>query len=363
MSLDSLSLLPRLQRLPVDEEYVGLKFEEIRQRLVEMDRDHWSIETSAGVEKVLLGIFQARNVPDDLIGAHELSFSGSDLSLHEHYQEMLGRGDAAVTGFLSNLKGKVAELRLVPDLEQRYPGHTFRLSENPTQPVLDIRGIGPDGTDDIMVQVKMGTESYAPEVVEAIQEGPPNLIFAVSREIHERIAETQSELVDRLLQSDVSNLQFTEGIQDSLEILSQNLGIDLPDSVGDVLPFAGEVVLGIRLLLDIVAVEKDFKAANLSDRSRIHALKALMLISRFGVSMVLTAVGATMGSSLPGPGSMVGAIGGAAVASRLNRRLKPRLLDVAMMLAGVDEDDIFYFKNTLAVDHIGASLAATTALE
>ena len=45
MSLDSLSLLPRLQRLPVDEEYVGLKFEEIRQRLVEMDRDHWSIET------------------------------------------------------------------------------------------------------------------------------------------------------------------------------------------------------------------------------------------------------------------------------------------------------------------------------
>jgi len=362
MSLESLSLLPGLQRLPVDEGYVGLKFEEIRHRLIEMDRDHWSIETSAGVEKVLMGVFEARNVPDDLFGAHELSFSGSDLSLHEHYQEMLGRGDTAVTGFLNNLKGKVAELRLIPDLEQRYPGHTFNLAQNPTEPNWDIRGIGPDGTDSIMVQVKMGTEWYASEVVEAIQEGPPNLIFAVSREIHGRIAETNPQLLPQLIDNGgVSNFEFTEGIQDNLKILSQNLGIDLPDSVGDILPFAGEVVLGIRLLLDIVAVEKDFKAANLSNRSRIHALKALMLISRFGVSTVLASLGAVVGSSVPGPGSLAGAIGGAVTAGLLNRRLKPRMLDVAMMLAGVDEDDIFYFKNKLAVDHIGASLAATTA--
>ena len=29
------------------------------------------------------------------------------------------------------------------------------------------------------------------------------------------------------------------------------------------------------------------------------------------------------------------------------------------MLAGVDEDDMLYFKNKPAVDHIGASLMAT----
>jgi hypothetical protein len=32
----------------------------------EMDRNQWSIEVAAGVEDTLLGIFGARNVPDDL---------------------------------------------------------------------------------------------------------------------------------------------------------------------------------------------------------------------------------------------------------------------------------------------------------
>ena len=56
------------------------------------------------------------------------------------------------------------------------------------------------------------------------------------------------------------------------------------------------------------------------------------------------------------------AIGGGGVAVYLNRRLRPRMMDVAMHLAGVTEDDLFYFRNKATVDRIGESLAGTTAI-
>ena len=357
--MESLSLLPALQNLPMSDSASGLPFQEIRTRLLEMDQDHWSIETSLGIEAALMGLFESRNVPDDVQEAYHLSFGRSDLSLYEHYEDVLGRGDAAVIGFVSNLKGKVAEIRLVPDLEDHYPSYVFSIAKSPNQPVWDIQGIGPEGTEDIFVQVKMGGESYSSEVIGAIENSPENIYFAVSREIHEGIIRSNPELLDRLTEIGDSDLDFTQGIEENLETLYQNLGIDVPDSLGDMLPVVGEVVLGIRLLLNVVSVERSFKEVTLSDRSRVHALKALMLISRFGVSRVMMSLGAGIGAALPGPGPVVGAIGGAATSMILNQRLKPHTMNIAMMLAGVDEDDMFYFKNKPEIDRIGTSLAAT----
>lgn len=143
----------------------------------------------------------------------------------------------------------------------------------------------------------------------------------------------------------------------------------MPDSLAEMLPYAGEIILGITLVMDIVSTERDFKDVQLQDRSRVHALKALVLMSKFGVTTVFTTAGGTAGGAagtalLPGvgsaAGSIVGSIAGAGAAAFLNRRLQPQMMEVGMAIAGVDEDDMFYFRNKCAIDDIGASLAATT---
>lgn len=360
MSLESLSLLPELRRLPVSEGRPSVPLQEIRQRLIEMDRDHWSIEASAGVEKTLLGIFDARNVADDLQEAYHASFTRSNLSLFEHYTDILERGDAAVTKFINPLKGKVAEMRVIPDLEQHYPDATFSIAQNPTERIYDLKGSWPDGRE-ILVQVKMGGETYASEVVERIQDAPANVPFAVSRELYERIAETHPELLPRVINTGISNFQLTEGIKSDLEILAQNHGIDIPDSIGEILPYVGEIVLGVKLIVDMVSVERDFRDADISDRTRVHALKALTLMSRFGISTVCIGLGGAAGSvALPGAGTAAGHVSGAGLALFLNSRLKPRMLEIAMEVVAMSVDDMFYLRNKVEIDCIGASLAATS---
>ena len=67
---------------------------------------------------------------------------------------------------------------------------------------------------------------------------------------------------------------------------------------------------------------------------------------------------------LPGIGSAVGGIvgsmGGAATAAFLNRRLQPHTMEIGMAIAGVDQQDMFYFRNKRIIDGIGRSLAETT---
>ena len=154
--MDSLALLPDLEKLPIDDGAFDLEFEGQTTRIVAMDRDHFSIEFATAVETPLMALFEARNVDDVISEAHNLAFSNSDMSLHEHYQKMVSRGEESVTGFISNLKGKVAELRAPSVLEDRLPGYRFEIAEDPTQPIWDIRGIGTEGSDPIFIQVKAG---------------------------------------------------------------------------------------------------------------------------------------------------------------------------------------------------------------
>ncbi|CAN0510068.1 unnamed protein product, partial [Phaeothamnion confervicola] len=137
--------------------------------------------------------------------------------------------------------------------------------------------------------------------------------------------------------------------------------IDVPDSVGDFLPYISEVILGIRLLWDVVSVNREFATVSLSNKSRLCGMKAIVLFSRFGISTVCTTAAGAAGTALfPGAGTVVGSISGAVAAGLLNRKLQPRMLEVGMWLVGVSKDDLFYFQNKGPLDQLGASYERTS---
>ena len=125
MSMQSLALLPKLRELPTVEGVDTLGPDHTMAMMRDIDRNHFAIEVSQATEETLETLFHARNVPDELNEAYRLAFSSvaDDSSLHEQYREMLERGSGSVTGFVSNLKGKVAELKAEAALEERNPGY------------------------------------------------------------------------------------------------------------------------------------------------------------------------------------------------------------------------------------------------
>ena len=245
--MQSLSLLSELQKLPPAEGVAALDHDETVARIQGMDRNHFSIEVSQATEEALEALFDARNVPDVLNEAFGKAFSSvaESTSLHERYQEMMERGPGSVSSFVSNLKGKVAELKAKSILEELNPSYKFELAESPTQPGWDLMGTSPDAPD-IFVQVKVGGQGYADEVVDAMQDHA-NFDFAVSGEVYDAIEESHPELLGRLIEIGPA-AELTESVKDGLDKLASNFGVDVPDGLGDALPYVAEVVLGIRLI-------------------------------------------------------------------------------------------------------------------
>ena len=367
--MESLSLLPALQALPTIEGAGELSPAEMIPQIQAMDRGNFAIEVSIAVEDGLEALFDARNVSDHLKEAYGKVYTdaASDYgSMTDHYQAMLDRGGASLTGFINPLKGKLAEIEAVSVLEERFPGSSFSIASDPTQPVWDLVGKGSDGQE-ILVQVKTGGSGYVDDVLERIEESP-DLWFAVSSNLYDQLTEKAPELSDRLINLDVSNLEFTTEAKDGLATLAGNMGIDVPDSLGGALPFVAEVVLGIKLIHGIVSTERSLKGEEVTDRSRVHGIRTLALMSRFGITSVCfwagTAAGSAAGTMVaPGPGTAAGGLAGGFTGvgggMLLNRLLQPRIEDVAVRLVGGDADDMFYLMNKRAVDEIGESLAAT----
>ena len=367
MTLKSLDLLPELLRLPTSHAAQGLDFRGIVTCLRELGKDHFAVELSEGVDETIEALISAvPNVPDELSKAYSLLYPNSEAQLHEHYQDMVERGERSVTGFVSHLKGKVAEIKAEDLLEERFPDSDFRIAVNLNQPVWDLQDVTSDGQE-ILAQVKMGGEGYVQDVLERMHEGT-SVLFATSTEIYKAVLQSSPELSDQLINLGISNADVTEGVEEGLSLLAANSGFDVPDSLGEMLPYVGEIILGIRLILDVVSTERDFKDVNLDDRARVHALKALVLMSKFGVTTVFTTTGGAGGTAVgtalfPGVGSaaggIAGGIAGAGVAALLNRRIQPHMMEMGMAVSGVDEDDMFYFRNKSGIDGIGLSLAST----
>ncbi len=354
--MESYSYINDLERLPLNSNYTEYGLDFILGKSEEISSDFFSIEVAAGTEEVFTTLFEHRNIPDSLKEAYVMSMpdKSSVMSLFNNYLEKQENGLKSVQGLISNIKGKIFEINLESKLENQYPGFDFKIAKDPTQPIWDLKGSNTNG-DIIEVQAKMGGESYASDVLDRMNENP-NILFSVSKEIKQKILETNPELSNRFVVSDLKSSEFTEDVQSQLETLAKNQDIDIPDEIGDILPYLTEIVLGIRLLIDIVKVERDFSKIQLDDRSRIHALKALILFSRFGISITLTTVGGLAGTAAnPGIGTVIGVISGAFLSGRLNKKLKPHMLEIAEKLTKVDDNEMFYLKNKSYIDSLGKS--------
>ncbi len=358
--MQSINLLSELEQIPLRGEHERYTYEGVVKKSESMRNDLFAIEVSAGVEDTFSTLFDARNIPDDLFEAYRLASPNvaNNHSLYDRYVEMVNQGERNVGGFISNIKGKLGELRIQEYLQQEFPGYSFEIAEKQNQAIWDILATSPDGTV-VQIQVKIGGEEYAGDVLARMQENP-DVLFAVSNEIRAKILAEHPELADQFIDLDLSNFEFIAEIGEKLNLLVANMGIDVPDVVGSFLPYATEIGLGIRLLLDIVNTKRDFEAVAIDDKARICAMKALVLFQRFGTSALLTKAGGKIGFSIePFWGTLIGAIGGVVTAGYLNRKLRPHMLEIGMKLARVTEDDLFYFRNKVAIDRIGESFAKT----
>ena len=290
----------------------------------------------------------------------ELSPS-ADRPVWEHWQEVAELNDpiALNNTFMSTLKGTVAELHTKGLLEEN--GFTnVELAPSLNQPIWDISAIGPDGQN-VLVHVKTGAAEYAGEVQDLMVQNP-DVHYAVSSEIHAAISEDAPELLDRL--TNIGSAEELEGnIQEGLNLLSANEGIDIPDGTVEMIPYAAAIVGGARLIYSVLKTERQFKAADRTTRNRIQVVQTLTLMSRMGVSTVLAtaggAAGASAGSFIPGVGNAVagiaGSVGGAAMGMYLNKHLQPHMLDLALDITGLTHGDLFYYKNKPRIDAVALS--------
>ena len=364
MTMQSTELLPALRALPGDEG-PRISFDEVIRRLHAGDPALQAAEFTASVSFAMWGIWDRINVDDALAEAYSTQYPGlaADHSLYEQWSDVTAGGPEAAQGFISGLKGKVAEINFVETLERN--GYTnVEMAPSPTQPSWDISAVSPDGNAELW-QVKTGGTEYASEVARDMVENP-EINFAVSTEIFQHIADNNPLLVDQMV--DIGSTINLEGtIDEGLGILSENMGIDIPDGMGEVIPYAGAIIAGARLVYGVVRTEQEFKSVDRTNRNKIQVVQALTVMSRMGVTTVLSMVGgmggAAAGSIIPGVGNLIGgiagAVTGAGMAIYLNRHLQPHMLSLALDITGLTNDDLFYFKNKVHIDRVAWSFRQT----
>ena len=331
-----------------------------------MDRALYAAEAASATSFGLWGVFYANNVDDDLLArlnqAYQMQYPNlaEDHSLYEHWSVMLERGEGSADGFINGLKGKLAEIEAAEILRQR--GYTdVYIAADPTQPVWDISATSPEGGA-FLTQVKTGSSEYAGEVQSRMADSP-DMLYAVSTEIHDRIA---PDYVDRII--DIGpDWQRVADSTDALHTLSGNLGIDIPDNVVEIVPYAGAILAGARLVYSVLQTEKQFKATDRTTRNKIQVVQSLTLMSRMGVTTVLATVGGmggtAVGSFIPFAGNLIGGIAGTAAGAGmgmyLNKRLEPHMLDLALDITSLTRDDLFYYKNKERIDDVALSFRQT----
>lgn len=353
--MESLKYLNDLEKLPGKTEKINLK--DLVGKLGDLKRDNLAIELGIAGEIGLLYAFNELNVNDTLFEAYQSQYPNlsETKSLFDKVIEAHGSGESSFGGLVSGVKGKLYEINLQETLNTNYPDWNFSIAENANQPIWDLIGIGPEGQE-ILVQAKMGAASYAFDVKERMLDNP-DVLFATSREIHEKILESSPELAAQFIDVDVSNVELTDEVSSGLEQLLANHGVDVPDGIGDLLPFVGEIVAGIKLLVELSKVNQDFDKVDISDKRRIQGLRAIMAFSKFGISSVISIAGTALGSAVfPGVGSLIGGLGGAGMGMYINKKVKPHLNEIALELMGLDEDEMFYLRRKEAIDNIGMNM-------
>ena len=364
--MESISLLTDLEQLPADRSSSRLSHQEQVRTLHETGLVFGATEATAAVSFAMWGLFDAVNVDDGLARAYAEQYSGlaTEHSLYEHWLEVTERGPDSANGFLSGLKGKVAEFEIVDVLESS--GYSnVHLAESATQPGWDISAVDQGGVE-VFWQVKTGGIERAGEI-QALMLDDPELHFAVTSEIYSRIADNSPELLGQMLDIG-TDFELVAGISDGMDTLVSNLGIDVPDGVTDILPYAAAIMAGVRLVYGALQTERQFRHIDRTERNKVHVIQALTAMSRIGVTMVFSiaggSAGAAGGSMVPLVGNLVGGVGGmvggAVMGSYLNQHLQPHVLELALDMTGLTHDDVFYYKNKMAIDGAAYEFQANT---
>ena len=365
MSVKSADLLPALRELPGEPSGGRKTFREIISDLASSDRALYAAEATAAASFALWGIFDRLNADDSLFEAYRLQYpvEAAKHSLYQNWVEKTQSGEGSMEGFVNGLKGKMAELNAVETLKGG--GYSaVEIAPNPNQPVWDISASSPDG-EAVFFQVKTGAAERAGEV-ESLMADNPDIQFLVSSEIYDRISERSPDVLDSLV--DVgSGYELAESAKESLDILSRNMGLDIPDGVGDLIPYAGAIIAGARLIYGVMQTEKRFSAADRTAKNKIQVVQTLTIMSRMGISTVLATAGgmggSAAGSAIPFVGNLIGGIAGTAagagIGMYLNSRLEPRMMDLALDITGLTGDDIFYYANKERVDSLAGSFRRT----
>lgn len=363
--MKSLELADRLAMLPGGPGNTRRSSQELLSDLHDSRPELLAAEYATATSIALWTIFDEVNVDDRINAAYRDQYpnEAAEYSLHEKVQELTERGEESYGKFINGIKGKMAEFNAAERLEQA--GYTdVTIAQNPTQPVFDITATSPDGAP-VLWQVKTGGESYASDVYATMAENP-DVNFAVSSEIESVIAETDPEAAAGLLDIG-TDYELVDGINDGLDTLTDNLGIDIPDGIGEMLPYAGAIMASIRLLHSVVTTEMTFKEADRTTKNKIQVVQTLTLISRMGLTTLLSTAGASggaaIGTMIPGVGNLVGGIAGTVTggvsAMLLNKHIQPRALSLALDICGLEEDDLFYYKNKGRIDALAISFHNT----
>ncbi|OPH33905.1 hypothetical protein [Moraxella lacunata] len=225
-----------------------------------------------------------------------------------------------------------------------------------------------DGQE-ILVQAKMGGENYAYEVKDRMLENP-DVLFATSTEIQDKILSMHPELVNQFINIDISNAEFSTQIAENAEQLIANHGADFFDSSAEFIPVLGEIIVGIKLLSEMSKVNNEYQGVSKSQQDKIKMIKAIVYLSRYGVTTAL--IGASVktgmmvdvarGGTTFGGGTVVGLAGGIILSSKVNNYIKPYMYDMALGIMDYTHDDIFYFKNKTKIDDIGDNLSQSRLL-
>ena len=348
MGMKSLGLIPDIEKLPGDH-----KHRSFRETIEELRADEPTLvagEAVAAASFALWGIWDQVNVSDSLIDAYEAQYPGeaAEQSLLEKWREVQADGPDAAKGFISGLKGKLAEIRAAEMLEQE--GYSdVNIAHSPVQDTWDISAVNEAG-ETVFFQVKTGAEGYASDVASDMAEA--DIEFLVSSEIATRIIESDPGYADRI--TDIGpDYELVVDQQDGLETLADNQGSDIPDSIGEAIPVLGGSLLVFRLIHTALKSEREFKDADRTDINRIHVVEVLTMMSRFGITNVLTSAGAAVGLGAGLPGAIVGGGAGLIGSVPLNKALRPHLLDLALNITQLTQDDLFYYKNKLRIDQAG----------
>lgn len=310
------------------------------------------IDSALVIESIFEYIFDIRNIPDDFFEAYSKSFTNSSINLFEHFAQILENESTSSTiGFVSNLKGKLFELRAIEELVGEYPELTLNIAEKANQPIWDIIGSSIDGTVEYF-QVKIGTPSYLAQIAERIEDNP-DLKFILSNELFEKACEKFPNLKSNFVNVDISNEELTNEVFDKLDVLIENFGIDVPDEIGELIPYIGEIALGIKLILELKNNKSELKYANVEFRNRVAIVRTIAILSKFGIKTIIGLACGAIGAPAGPLVSLVASLGGIGVSSKVIKEVEPDFILIIYKILCIDEMDLYYFKNKSDIDLIG----------